>query len=80
MTIYDQNSNILSYPTGIDIAAGNYSFVEITQDKGMFIMYDQCETKCDDADAKQPEEKNEGPLLMILAMLTQEWGELKHGG
>jgi len=29
--------------------------------------------------AKQPEEKNEGPSLMISGMLTQEWGELKHG-
>ena len=79
MTIYDQNGNILSHPTGIDITAGNYPLVEITQDKNTFTMYDWHCTKWDHADAKQPEEKNEGPSLMILGMLTQEWGELKHG-
>ena len=26
-------------------------------------------------DAKQPENKNEGPSLMM----TEEWGELRHG-
>jgi hypothetical protein len=76
MTTYDRDSNILSHPTGIDIAAGNYPLVEITQDKSTFTMYDWRWTK---ADVKQPEEKNEGPSLMISGMLTQEWGKLKHG-
>ena len=79
MTTYDQDGNILSHPTGIDIAAGKYPLVEITQDESTFTMYDQHRTKWDHADAKQPEEKNEGPSLMISGMLTQEWGELKHG-
>lgn len=79
MTTYDQDGNILSHPTGIDIAAGKYPLVEITQDESTFTMYDRHRTKWDHADAKQPEEKNEGPSLMISGMLTQEWGKLKHG-
>jgi len=79
MTTYDQDSNILSHPTGIDIEAGNYPLIEITQDESTFTMYDWHWTKWDHADTKQPEEKNEGQSLMISGMLTQEWGELKHG-
>ena len=79
MTTYDQDGNVLLHPTGIDIAAGNYPLVEIMQDESTFTMYDRCQTKWDHADAKQPEEKNEGPSLMISGMLTQGWGELKHG-
>ena len=79
MTTYDRDGNILSYPTGIDIAAGIYPLIEITQDESTFTMYDRRRTKLDHADAKKPEEKNEGPSLMISGMLTQEWGELKHG-
>ncbi|KAF8218920.1 hypothetical protein L208DRAFT_1345617, partial [Tricholoma matsutake] len=52
--------------------------IKITQDESTFTMYNQRQTKWDHADAKQPEEKNEGPSLMILGMLTQEWGELEH--
>jgi hypothetical protein len=78
MTTYDRDGNILSRPTGINIAAGIYPLIEITQDESTFTMYDRHRTKWDHADAKQPEEKNEGPSLMILGMLTQEWGELKH--
>jgi hypothetical protein len=79
MTTYNRDGSILSHPTGIDIAAGKYPLVEITQDESTFTMYDRRWTKWDHADAKQPEEKNEGPSLMISGMLTQEWGELKHG-
>ena len=79
MTTHNQDGNILLHPTGIDIAAGKYPLVEITQDESTFMMYDRHWTKWDHVDAKQPEEKNEGPSLMILGMLTQEWGKLKHG-
>jgi len=79
MTTYDRDGNILLHPTGIDIAAKNYPLIEITQDESTFTMYDRRWTKWNHADAKQPEEKNEGPSLMISGMLTQEWGELKHG-
>ena len=79
MTTYNWDGNILSLPTGINIAAGIYPLVKITQDESTFTMYDQCQTKWDHTDGKQPEEMNEGPSLMISGMLTQEWGELKHG-
>jgi len=79
MTTYDRDGNILSHPTGINIAAGIYPLIEITQDESTFTMYDQRRTKWDHAEAKQPKEKNEGPSLMISGMLTREWGELKHG-
>ena len=79
MTTYNQDGNILSLPTGINIAAGIYTLIKITQNESTFTMYDWCWTKWDHTDGKQPEEKNEGPSLMILGMLTQEWGELKHG-
>jgi hypothetical protein len=71
----------ISYPTptGIDIAAGIYPLIKITQDKSTFTIYDWHRMKWDHADAKQSKEKNEGPSLMISDMLTQEWGELKHG-
>ena len=78
MTTYDRDGNIISHPTGINIAAGIYPLIEITQDESTFTMYDWRRMKWDHADAKQPEEKNEGPSLMISGMLTQEWGELKH--
>ena len=78
MTTYDWDGNILSLPIGINIAAGIYPLVEIMQDESTFTMYDWCQTKWDHTDAKQPEEKNEGPSLMISAMLNQEWGKLKH--
>ena len=80
MTNYDQDGNVLTHPTGVDLAAGILPLVEITQDESTFTMYDRRRTKWNHADAKQPEEKNEGPSLMISAMLTQEWGELKHNG
>jgi hypothetical protein len=70
MTTYDQDGNILSYPTGIDIAADNYPLIEVTQDESTFTMYDWRWTKWDHAGAKQPEEKNEGTSLMISGMLT----------
>ena len=76
---YDRDGNILSHSTGINIAARIYPLIEVTQDKSTFTMYDQHHMKWDRVDAKQPEEKNEGPSLMISGMLTQEWGELKHG-
>ena len=80
MTTYNRDGNIIFHPTGINIAAGNYPLVEIMQDESTFTMYDWHQTKWDHADAKQPEEKNEGLSLMISGMLTtQEWGELKHG-
>ena len=79
MTTYNRDGTILSHPTGINIVAGIYPLIEITQDESTFTMYDRCHTKWDHVDAKQPEKKNKGPLLMISGMLTQEWGELKHG-
>jgi hypothetical protein len=80
MTPYNRDGNILSHPTGVDLAAGIFPLIEITQDESTFTMYDRRRTKWDHADAKQPEEKNEGPSLMISGMLTQEWGELEHNG
>ena len=80
MTTYDQDGNVLTHPTGIDLTAGVLPLIEITQDESTFTMYDWCRTKWDHANAKQPEEKNKGPSLMILGMLTQEWGELEHNG
>ena len=80
MTTYDWDSNVLTHPTGVDLAAGILPLIEITQDESTFTMYDWRQTKWDHADAKQPEEKNEGPSLMISGMLTQEWGELEHNG
>jgi hypothetical protein len=79
MTTYDRDGNILLCPTGINIAPGIYPLIEITQDESTFTMYHQRRMKWDHADAKRPEEKNEGPSLMISGMMTQEWGELKHG-
>jgi hypothetical protein len=35
--------------------------------------------KWDHGDAKRPEAKNEGPTIIILGIMTEEWGELKHG-
>jgi len=72
MTTYNWDGNVLTHPTGIDLATGILPLVEITQDESTFMMYDWCQTKWDHADAKWPEEKNEGPLLMILGMLKQE--------
>jgi hypothetical protein len=80
MTTYDRDGNVLAHPTGVDLATGILPLVEITQDESTFTMYDRRRTKWDHADAKQPEEKNEGPSLMISGMLTQEWGELEHNG
>jgi hypothetical protein len=40
MTTYDRDGNILSHPTGINIAARIYPLIEITQDKSTFTMYD----------------------------------------
>ena len=78
MTTNDRDSNILSHPTGINFAAGIYPLIEITHDKNTFTMYNWCHMKWDHAEAKQPEEKNEGPSLMISGIMTQEWGELKY--
>lgn len=78
MTTYDQDGNVLTHPTGVDLTTGILPLIEITQDKSTFTMCDWYQTKWDHADAKQPEEKKEGPLLMISGMLTQEWGELEH--
>ena len=76
---YDRDGNILSLPTGIDLAAGIYPLIKVTQDKSIFMMYDKRQTKWDYEDAKQPEAKGEGPSLMVSGMLTEEWGELRHG-
>jgi hypothetical protein len=78
MTTYDQDGNILSMPTGIDLAAGIYPLIKVTQDESTFTMYDRRRTKWDHEDAKQPEAKGEGPSLMVSGMLTEEWGELRH--
>ncbi|KAG2124867.1 hypothetical protein DEU56DRAFT_703926, partial [Suillus clintonianus] len=79
MTTYDRDGNILSMPTGIDLAAGIYPLIKVTQDESTFTMYDRRQTKWDHEDAKQPEAKGEGPSLMVSGMLTEEWGELRHG-
>jgi hypothetical protein len=52
MTTYDRDGDILSCPTGINIAAGIYPLIEITQDESTFTMYDQRRTKWDHTDAK----------------------------
>ena len=78
MTTYDQDVNFLTHPTGVDLTTGILPLIEITQDKSTFTMCDWHQTKWDHADAKQPEEKKEGHLLLISGMLTQEWGELEH--
>lgn len=78
MTTYDRDGNVLTHLTGVDLTTGILPLVEITQDESTFTMYNQHQTKWDHADAKQPEEKKEEPSLMILGMLTQEWGELEH--
>ena len=80
MTTYDWDGNVLTHPTGVDLATGILPLVKITQDESTVTMYDRCRTKWDHANAKQPEEKNEGPSLMISGMLTQEWGEMEHNG
>jgi hypothetical protein len=73
------DGNILSQPTGIDFAAGTHPLVAITQDESTFPMNDQQYMKWDHGNAKRPEAKNEGPTIMILGMMTEEWGELKYG-
>ena len=79
-TTYIWDGNVLTHLTGVDLTTGILPLVKITQDESTFTMYDWHWTKWDHADAKQPEEKNEGPSLMILGMLTQEWDELEHNG
>ncbi|KAG2158774.1 uncharacterized protein EDB93DRAFT_1064563, partial [Suillus bovinus] len=79
MTTYDHNGNVLSLPTGIDLAAGIYPLVKVTQDESTFTMHDRRQMKWDHKDTKQPETKGEGPSLMVSGMLTEEWGELRHG-
>jgi hypothetical protein len=79
MTTYDCNGNIFTEPTGINLAAGIFPLVKITHDESTFTMYDRRRTKWDHADTKQPEAKNEGASLMVSGLLTEEWGELRHG-
>jgi hypothetical protein len=57
ITTYDRDGNILSCPIGINITAGIYPLIEITQDESTFTMYDQHRTKWDHIDAKRPEDK-----------------------
>ena len=57
---------------------GSFHWSKVTQDESTFTMYDHQPTKWDHIDAKQPENKNEGPSLMMSCMMTEEWGELRH--
>ena len=79
MTTYNHDGNILSQPTGINFKAGIYPLVAITQDESTFPMNYQLCMKWDHGDAKKPEAKNGGPIIMISGMMTEEWGELNHG-
>jgi hypothetical protein len=74
MTTYDQDGNVLTHPTGVDLTTGILPLIKITQDKSTFTMYNQHQTKWDHADAKQPKEKNKEPSLMILGMLSGDTG------
>jgi hypothetical protein len=81
MTTYNQDGNVLTHPTGVDLTARILPLIEITQDESIFTMYDQCRTKCDYADAKQPEEKNEGPafalrVLSLVCLIRYSWTAL----
>ena len=83
MVTYDNNGNIDSTPSGFPIPQGHhFQLILVTHDESTFYANDRRKIKWSHASEKAtPQKKGEGPslILMILDMLTLEWGWLVHG-
>ncbi|KAG0693765.1 hypothetical protein DFH29DRAFT_985417 [Suillus ampliporus] len=80
MFIYDNDGNIQYTPKGFPVAqAGRFHLILVTHDESTFYANDHCKTGWSHSSEKAtPQRKGKGPSLMILDMLTSEWGQLQH--
>jgi hypothetical protein len=81
MFIYDNDGKIQYTPKGFPVTqAGWFHLILITHDESTFYANDHHKTGWSHSSEKAtPQPKGEGPSLMILDMLTSEWGCLRHG-
>lgn len=79
MVTYDNDGNILTNPSGFPVPQGpHFRLVLVTHDESTFYAHDQRRNQWNHStDKATPERKGEGPSLMILDMLTPDWGQLK---
>ena len=81
MVTYANNGNIDSTPSGFPVPQGHHFWlILVTHDESTFYANDRRKTRWSHSSEKvTPQKKGEGPSLMILDMLTLEWGQLVHG-
>ena len=81
MAMYDNDGNVDLIPSGFPVPQGYWFWlILVTHVKSMFYANNRKKTKWSHASEKAtPQKKGKGPSLMILDMLTLEWGWLVHG-
>lgn len=79
MVTYDNDGNIIGTPTGFPVPQGvRFRLILVTHDESTFYANDRRKSQYSHAsDKATPQQKGEGPSLMISDMLTSEWGRLR---
>lgn len=79
MVTYDNNGDVLTHPSGFPVAQGpRFRIILVTHDESTFYANDQRKNHWNhSSDKATPEQKGEGPSLMISDMVTLDWGRLK---
>ena len=81
MVMYNNNGEIDTTPVGFPAPQGTrFHLILVTHDESTFYAHDWRKNQYTHAtDKATPQQKGEGPSIMIADMLTSEWGRLKDG-
>ena len=81
MDTYNDNRNVELTPSGCPVPQGHqFWLILVTHDESTFYANNRGKTKWSHVSEKVAlQKKGEGALLMILDMLTLEWGQQVHG-
>ena len=81
MVTYDNNGNTNPPPNGFDVPqTGRFRLILVTHDESTFYANDRCKNFWSHkSDPHTPDQKGEGPSLMISEFQTSEWGRLRDG-
>ncbi|KAG2109983.1 uncharacterized protein F5147DRAFT_772825 [Suillus discolor] len=79
MVMYDNDGNVLTSPSGFPVAQGScFRLILVTHNESTFYANDQWKNRWNhSSDKATPEQKGEGPSLMISDMVTLDLGRLK---
>ena len=79
MVTYNNNGKIDTTPVGFPVPQGTqFHLILVTHDESTFYAHNRWKNQYTHAtDKATPQQKGEGPSLMITDMLTLEWGRQK---